>query len=175
MRAVIQRVTHASVRSHPDTPRERAASIDRGLAVLIGFEQNDPPDAPAFAADRIAGLRIFPDENGRMNLALTDLNALEPPQGAVLAVPNFTLAARTGKGRRPAFTAAMPPDPAHEAFHAFTTALADRLPKAPLAQGHTEATRGPVAMGLFGAHMLVNIQNDGPVTIVLEHPNPPTA
>lgn len=170
MRAVIQRVNHASVRSNPDTPDERTASIGRGLAVLIGFEQNDHPDAPRDAADRIAGLRIFPDDQGRMNLALTDLNSLDPPQGSVLAVPNFTLAARPGKGRRPAFTAAMPPDPARQAFHTFTNALADLLPTAPAAHGHHDAVIGPVAVGRFAAHMLVDLQNDGPVTIILEHP-----
>jgi D-tyrosyl-tRNA(Tyr) deacylase len=169
MRAVAQRVSTATVTSHADDPdRAIAASIATGLAVFIAFHRDDPPDTPEWAADRIAKLRVFSDDRGRMNRALTDLARDHPPKGQVAAIPNFTLAADGEKGRRPSFTNAMPPEDAAAAFDRFAHALAQALANNPAAEGPPAVTRGPVALGVFASHMRIHAANDGPVTITIQ-------
>jgi D-tyrosyl-tRNA(Tyr) deacylase len=159
MICVVQRVAAASV----EVDGRTVASIQRGLAVLVGVHTLDTDADADWSAQRLAGLRVFPDPDGKMNLAVTQL---PPPQAhapRILFVPNFTLCAAAGRGRRPSFVDAMAPDAARRLF--------DRL-----AEGL--AASGPgVATGLFGADMLVTLANDGPVTILLDShrhlPRPP--
>lgn len=125
------------------------ASIGPGLVALVGCQVGDGADTIRWMADRIARLRIFPDAHGRMNLALVDQSP-----GRVLLVPNFTVACVAERGRRPGFERAMPPEEARAAF--------ERLAEW-LAQDGLE-----VHTGRFGAHMHVELCNDGPVTFVLE-------
>ncbi len=144
MRIVLQRVTRAAVRVDGRT----VAEIPQGLAALIGFCQGDTDTQIRYLADKVAHLRIFADDAGRMHRSVRDVG------GAVLAIPNFTLAADTRKGRRPSFDPAMPPPEAESAFDRFCDLLA--------------ACDVPVARGVFGAHMQVVLANDGPVTLILE-------
>ncbi len=144
MRIVLQRVTDASLRIDGQT----RACIETGLVALVGFWKGDTDDQIRFLADKVANLRIFPDQHGRMNHSVRDID------GAVLAVPNFTLAADARKGRRPSFDHAMPPDEAAPAFERFCDLLAS----------HGVGLQ----RGVFGAHMLIHLTNDGPVTIILE-------
>ncbi len=144
MRAVIQRVARAGVAVDGET----VGQIGRGLAVLVGFTDGDGARQIDWMARKIAGLRIFEDEMGKMNLALADV------AGAVLVVPNFTLYGDTSKGRRPSFTQAAAPEQAEQLFDQFVAALRE--------QGVT------VAEGEFGAAMQVDILNDGPVTLILD-------
>jgi D-aminoacyl-tRNA deacylase len=127
-------------------------SIALGWAILLGIgAQDDEADAVRLA-DRIAGLRAFADEQGRMNRSLREVG------GAALVIPNFTLYADTEQGRRPSFVAAMRPERARELVDRFVEAL---------------STLGvPVATGQFGAHMVVELVNDGPVTFVLSTDRP---
>jgi D-tyrosyl-tRNA(Tyr) deacylase len=163
MRAVIQRVLRASVISRVGEPNETRGGIDRGLVVLIGFTAGDEAGVEAWAADRIAGLRIFEDDAGRMNL---DVRAIG---GGVVAVPNFTLVADPAKGRRPGLSDAMPPAEAAKRFDAFVAELRRLLgPQALAASGDAEVVEASVAAGVFGSHMRVDLSNDGPVTMVLE-------
>ncbi len=129
--------------------------IAAGLAVLAGLFQGDTEADLAWSADKIAGLRIFPDEQGKMNRSVKDIG------GGVLLIPNFTLAGDARKGRRPGFDRAMRPETASPMF--------DRLCELVAAHGPT------VQRGVFRAHMVVTLSNDGPVTLVLdsrEHPDP---
>ncbi len=146
MRCVIQRVSSARV----DVEHQTVGSIGRGLLVLAGIAATDTEKDLAWSAAKIATLRIFEDEQGRMNLAAADIG------GAILAVPNFTVAGDAQKGRRPSFDTAMPPDRAEPMFAHFVELLR--------AQGV------PVETGRFRAHMEVHLINDGPVTIVIESP-----
>ncbi len=148
MRMVIQRVTSASV--HVDgSPR---GVIAHGLAVLVGFAAGDQASALPWAAEKLAGLRIFTDPQDKMNLSVQDVG------GAVLLIPNFTLAGDAVKGRRPSFDRAMRPGEASVMF--------DRL-------GDLLAEKGVhVERGVFRAHMVVSIVNDGPVTLVIDVPQP---
>ena len=144
MRAVVQRVTTASV----STTDGVAGSIGVGLAVLVGAsDQDDESDAIA-VADKLVGLRIFADEAGKMNRSVADVG------GAVLIVSQFTLLADIRKGRRPSFVHAAEPARAD----ALVQTVVDRI------GGHGV----PVETGEFGAHMVVDIVNDGPVTIVID-------
>ena len=144
MRAVVQRVTTASV----STTDGVAGSIGVGLAVLVGAsDQDDESDAIA-VADKLVGLRIFADEAGKMNRSVADVG------GAVLIVSQFTLLADIRKGRRPSFVHAAEPTRAD----ALVQTVVDRV------AGHGV----PVETGEFGAHMVVDIVNDGPVTIVID-------
>lgn len=144
MRIVLQRVTRASV----DVDGKTTGRIAAGLLALVGVaEDDDDADARA-AAGKIAGMRIFPDAHGKMNLSVAEAG------GAVLLVSQFTLLGDVRKGRRPAFTAAAPPDRAVQILDALSDAI--------------EATGLPVEHGRFGAHMVVDIVNDGPVTIVFD-------
>jgi D-tyrosyl-tRNA(Tyr) deacylase len=144
MRAVVQRVSEASV--HVDG--HVVAAIGRGLLVLVGIAPDDGEEEAAFLARKVAGLRIFEDTAGKMNLSLGDV------QGAVLAVSQFTLYGDVRRGRRPSFTAAAPPEQAEPLYQRFCTLL--------------EQEGVPVARGMFQAHMAVRLVNDGPVTLWLD-------
>jgi D-aminoacyl-tRNA deacylase len=144
MRALLQRVNHAAV-TVDDAVIGRC---DGGLLVYVGvFDGDDAADAEKLA-DKIAALRIFEDECGKMNHNVRDA------RGGILAIPNFTLAADTRKGRRPSFGPAAKPDQASELFDAFIAAL--------------EASGCGVQTGRFGAHMLIDSQANGPVNIILD-------
>lgn len=144
MRAVIQRVSAASVTVEGAV----VGQIGRGLLVLLGVGQADAEREAELFAEKIANMRIFPDDAGRFNRSLLDVG------GAALVVSQFTLYADTRRGRRPSFTDAAPPELAAPLVDAFAAAL---------------RRRGlVVASGVFGAHMLVALENDGPVTIVLD-------
>lgn len=143
MKCVIQRVSQARVIVGARTVGE----IGRGLLLLVGVEKGDPVETIETAARKIARLRIFSDEAGKMNLAVGEID------GAILAVSQFTLAASIEKGRRPSFTGAEDPERASELFDYFVEALR--------AEGHHVET------GEFGAMMQVELVNDGPVTFVL--------
>lgn len=144
MRVVLQRVTRASV----TIDGQETAAIGRGYLLLVGFTQADTADAVAWMAEKIAHLRLFPDEAGRMNLSLDAVD------GAVLVVSQFTLYGDARKGRRPSFVDAAGPDQAVPLYEAFLAALRE--------QGLR------VAAGVFGAMMAVELVNDGPVTLLLK-------
>lgn len=144
MKAVIQRVTEASVSVGDET----VGRIGPGLVVLLGVAQGDTATDACRLAEKTAGLRIFSDAEGRFNLSLLDTG------GEALVVSQFTLLADSRKGRRPSFTGAAPPEEAEPLVGEYENALR-RL-----------GVR--VAGGRFGAHMQVEILNDGPVTIILD-------
>lgn len=144
MRAVIQRVSHASV----TVAGERLSEIGQGLVVLLGVAAGDSAEDAQRLARKTAELRIFSDADGRFNLSLLDVG------GEALVVSQFTLLADTRKGRRPSFTGAAPPEEAEPLVEAFAAALREAGIE--------------VGMGRFGARMLVEIHNQGPVTIVLD-------
>jgi len=144
MRAVLQRVTRASVTVEGQT----IGQIDRGLVVLLGVEQNDTEADAHQLADKAIQLRIFDDADGKMNLALTDVG------GAMLVVSQFTLLGDCRKGRRPSFIQAAAPELAERLYETFVAAVG--------VQGI------PVATGKFRAVMQVELVNDGPVTILLD-------
>ena len=143
MRAVVQRVSSASVTVDGATVGEIAA----GLLVLLGVAAGDGPDDADRLARKIARLRIFESRDGKLDLSIIDSG------GEALVVSQFTLLADTTKGNRPGFSAAARPDVARPLCDRFCAALA--------------AEGVPVATGAFGAHMQVELVNDGPVTIVL--------
>ncbi len=144
MRVVLQRVARAVVRVDGRVVGE----IERGFLVLAGFTAGDTDDTVAWMAEKIAGLRVFPDDEGKMNRALDEIG------GAALVVSQFTLYGDARKGRRPSFVDAAPPAVAEPLYEG----LADAL-----------TARGiPVARGVFGAVMAVELVNDGPVTLILE-------
>jgi D-tyrosyl-tRNA(Tyr) deacylase len=143
MRAVVQRVSHASV----STADSIVGTIGRGLVVLVGIASGDETADIEYIASKIRELRVFPDENGKMNRSLAEAG------GQLLVVSQFTLMGDVRKGRRPAFDGAAPPDRARTTFEA----LLDRL-----------RAGGPVETGVFQAHMDVALNNDGPVTVLLD-------
>jgi D-tyrosyl-tRNA(Tyr) deacylase len=145
LRVVLQRVKEASV----TVAGEEISSIEQGLLLLVGVAKGDGEPEADWLAEKIAGLRIMADEEGKINLSLRDTG------GAVLAVSQFTLLADTRKGKRPSFVGAAPPDEATRLFDYFC----ERLRTAGVDQVET---------GRFGAMMDVALVNDGPVTIVLE-------
>ena len=146
MRVVLQRVSRAEVR----VDGRVTGKIGVGLVVLAGFAPTDT-DAPiAWMAEKILGLRLFGDAEGKMNRGLAEV------QGAVLVVPQFTLYGDASKGRRPSFIAAAPPEQAIPLYERFVALLRDK------------AAGIPVATGEFGAMMEVELVNDGPVTLILE-------
>jgi D-tyrosyl-tRNA(Tyr) deacylase len=148
VRAVVQRVSRAKV----DVGSATVGAIDAGLCVLLSVgPEDDEAVAQRFAA-RIATLRIFPDAGGRMNLDLAAAG------GDMLVVSQFTLHADTSRGHRPSFIRAAAPDRAAELYEAFVAALRQL--------GHRVET------GMFGAHMAVDLVNDGPVTLVLTSAEP---
>lgn len=144
MKALLQRVSRASV----VVGGEVIGEIGAGLLILLGVAQGDSEADARYLANRVANLRIFSDSAGRFNLSLLDV------LGQALVVSQFTLLADTRKGRRPSFTAAAPPDVAEPLVEHFVGLLR---------QGGID-----VATGQFGAHMMVELVNDGPVTIMLE-------
>jgi len=145
MRVVVQRVVRGSV----EVEGGLVSQIERGLVVLVGVTHTDGVAEAGRLAEKVAHLRIFEDPAGKMNLSVLDVG------GAILVVPQFTLYASARRGRRPDLIAAAPP--------AVAEPLVDRFAQALCAQGV-----GRVCSGVFGAHMLVRIWNDGPVTIVLD-------
>ena len=128
---------------------ERVSEIGAGLLLLVGVAEGDGETEADWLAEKVAGLRIFRDEEGKMNLSVRDVG------GGVLAVSQFTLLADTRKGKRPSFVHAAPPEKAEPLFDYFCERL-------------REAGLSPVQTGRFGAMMDVALVNDGPVTIVLE-------
>ena len=149
MKLVVQRVSRAAVRIGGET----VGQIDRGFLVLFGAEVGDTAAAAEEAARKVAGLRVFEDAAGKMNLALADV------RGGVLAVSQFTLAADLSRGRRPGFERALRGAEAEPLYERFVSALK--------AQGLTVAT------GVFGATMDVELVNEGPATFLLELPPGP--
>lgn len=148
MRAVVQRVAEAWLDVVEAGESRRVASIGRGLVVLVGAVQGDGDADAMWTAGKVAGLRIFQDAAGKMNLALGDV------QGSVLLVPNFTLAGDARHGRRPSFDRALAPSEA--------LALFDKV------AGLLRRDGVPTQTGVFGADMRVGLVNDGPVTLVLD-------
>lgn len=144
MRAVVQRVRSARV----EVDGEVTGAIGRGLLVLLGVGQGDTDKQAAWLAEKIAGLRIFEDADGKMNLSVQDIG------GSVLVVSQFTLYGDCRKGRRPSFTEAAPPDVADRLYQVFVS--------------HLRALGVPVETGVFQAHMDVHLVNEGPVTIIVE-------
>ncbi len=144
VRVVAQRVSSASVTVGGQT----IAGIGTGLALLVGVRRGDDEQAAERVADKVAVLRVFEDANGKMNLSCREAG------GDMLAVSQFTLYGDARKGRRPSFIEAEDPVPAEALFQHFVQRL--------------ESHGYSVAQGIFGAHMLVSIENDGPVTILLD-------
>ncbi len=143
MRVVLQRVARARV----TVGGEVVGAIERGLLLLVGVGRGDDPDDSERLAEKIAGLRVFEDDDGKTNLALADVN------GEVLVVSQFTLYGDVRKGRRPSWTDAEDPGVAAERVETFAQALEGRGIR--------------VARDVFGAHMEVELLNDGPFTLIL--------
>ncbi len=148
MRAVIQRVTFGKV----SVDGQDVASIVNGLVILLGVGPEDTQAIAAELAAKVATLRIFQDEEGKMNLSCLDVG------GQAIVVSQFTLFADTRRGRRPSFTGAGKPEVAAPLVDYFAACL------------HAQGL--PTQTGVFGAHMVVELKNDGPVTIILECPQP---
>ena len=144
LRAVVQRVSQGSVL----VDGEVAGAVERGLVVLLGVSVDDALEDALYLADKIAHLRVFDDESGKMNLSLVDTG------GGILSVSQFTLFGDCRKGRRPNYMGAAGPEDALSLYQAFNEALRSK-----------DIT---VATGVFGAHMVLQITNDGPVTIILD-------
>jgi D-tyrosyl-tRNA(Tyr) deacylase len=145
VRAIIQRVTQATVTVDNQTVGE----IGLGLLILLGIEPADTPEDIEWLGGKIVRLRIFPDADGAMNRSLTECD------GQALVVSQFTLFANTKKGNRPSFIRAAPPEFAERMYIDFCRSLEELLGK-------------PVQRGVFGAHMSVQLTNDGPVTIWID-------
>jgi len=148
VRAVVQRVSRASVKVEGKT----VGSCGPGLLVLVGAHKEDTEQSATKLADRIAGLRIFNDEEGKINLSLDQID--NDGSAQVLAVSNFTVYGDAHKSRRPSFMAAAPYDEGERLYNTFVSALRD--------QGLN------VEEGTFGAMMEVDLLNDGPVTLVID-------
>lgn len=146
MKAVIQRVTSASVAVEGKT----VGAIRHGILVLLGVEKGDQEAQADWLAEKIANLRIFEDEAGKMNLSVLDT------RGGILAVSQFTLAGNCSKGRRPSFDTAALPGEANELYQYFVATI--------------RKCGVPVESGIFQADMQVSLTNDGPVTFILESP-----
>ncbi|MFL7839408.1 MAG: D-aminoacyl-tRNA deacylase [Candidatus Promineifilaceae bacterium] len=149
MRALIQRVTNASV----TVDNQVVGRIGKGFMILLGVTHSDSEAEAQWLARKIAGLRVFDDEDGKMNAALADVD------GEILVVSQFTLYGDARKGRRPSYTDAARPEQAEPLVDYFV----DQLRR----MGYN------VASGVFGAHMDVEIHNDGPVTLMVEREAPP--
>jgi len=147
MRALIQRVSQASVR----VQKEEVGACRRGFLILLGVGPEDSEKDAQWLARKIAGLRVFPDESGKMNLSLLDI------QGEALVISQFTLYGDCRKGRRPSFVGSAPPELAKPLYEKFSTLLAN--------EGIS------VANGIFAADMQVELTNDGPVTLMIESPS----
>ncbi|MCB2228113.1 MAG: D-tyrosyl-tRNA(Tyr) deacylase [Desulfarculaceae bacterium] len=144
MRAVVQRVSRASV----EVEGQVVGSIGPGLMVLLGVSQEDGPEQASWLANKIAGLRIFPDDNDKLNLSVSDTG------GEVLVVSQFTLWGDCAKGRRPSFVRAAGGEAAEPLYEAFVAEL-----------NHLGLT---TATGVFGAMMEVSLVNSGPVTLLVD-------
>lgn len=145
MKAVIQRVISSSVTVNGEVH----SHIGKGLLVLVGFEKGDKREFVDFLADKLINLRIF-DKDGKMSLSVKDTG------GEVLLVSQFTLAGDTSKGRRPDFTKSLHPEVAKECYNQLVSAV------------QRELGTDRVRTGVFGGRMVVSIENDGPVTIVID-------
>lgn len=146
MRAILQRVTQGSV----TVENKVVANIGLGYVILLGIGPEDTPELARELAEKSAYLRVFEDEAGKMNLSLLDVG------GATIVVSQFTLYADTSRGRRPSFINAAKPELAEPLVEVFAARLRE--------------LGIPTQQGVFGAHMVVDIRNDGPVTILLELP-----
>jgi len=144
MRAVVQRVESSEVIVN----NEITGKIGKGLTVLLGVEEGDTDEDARYMADKIVNLRIFEDENDKLNLSVKDVG------GEIIAVSQFTLLGDCRKGRRPNFMAAARPEKALELYNKFTS--------------FCKNAGVNVATGIFQAHMMVKINNDGPVTILID-------
>ena len=144
MKAVVQRVSSARV----EVDGEITGEIARGLLVLLGVAKEDQENDAAWMAEKVVGLRIFEDGEGKMNRGLLDV------EGALLAVSQFTLLGDSRKGRRPSFLDAAPPEEAEALYRTFVT--------------KTRSLGAKTETGKFQAHMAVHLVNDGPVTILLD-------
>jgi D-tyrosyl-tRNA(Tyr) deacylase len=144
MRAVVQRVKSASV----TIGQEEVAVIDKGLVVFLGVEIGDNIADASYLAEKVVTLRIFEDEDGKMNKSLRDID------GELLVVSQFTIMGDVRRGRRPSFTQAAPPEEAEKLYNDFVDICRGKITK--------------VVTGRFQAEMLVKIFNDGPVTILLD-------
>lgn len=144
MKAVLQRVSKGSV----TVDGKVVGQIAGGLVILVGVEPSDGEAECSYLAGKIADMRIFGDENGKMNLSVKDVG------GSCLVISQFTLMADWKKGRRPAFTSAAPPDQANKLYEHFCSCL--------------EQQAVPVQKGIFAADMKVELTNDGPVTLILD-------
>lgn len=147
MKAVIQRVREASV----NIDGQERGRIGNGLVILLGVAEGDSFKDVDYLAEKVCNLRIFDDEEGKLNLSLID------KKGEILVISQFTLLGDTGKGRRPSFDNAAPPEKARELYQNFLKILRDKGLK--------------IETGVFGSRMLVNIYNDGPVTFIVESPH----
>ncbi len=147
MRVLLQRVTYGRVTVNGETTGE----IDRGFVLLVGITHSDTQKEADWLANKVAGLRVYEDADGKMNLSLADVG------GEILAVSQFTLYGDARKGRRPSFTDAARPETAEPLFNYFCDQLRQK-------GFHVET-------GIFGAMMQVVIHNDGPVTLMLEREN----
>lgn len=145
MRAIVQRVSTAKV----SIENRINGQIDSGLLVLLGIAQGDTAEDGEWLAQKIAKLRIFPDDTGQMNHSVTDIG------GGILVVSQFTLFASTRKGTRPSFNAAAAPELAESLYNTFVTQMTVTLGR-------------PVATGRFAAMMQVALVNDGPVTLIVD-------
>ena len=144
MRAVVQRVTESSV----TVDGQITGATDEGLVVLIGVEKGDTDKDAGYIADKVSGLRIFEDENEKMNLSVKDVG------GSILAISQFTLLGDVRKGKRPSFITAEDPEIANRLYQQVCENIRNQSIK--------------VETGIFQAHMLVKINNNGPVTILLD-------
>ena len=144
MRSVVQRVSRGVVR----VDRQVVGEVGHGLLVLLGVAGDDGPDDARWTADKLAQLRIFEDDAGKMNRSVQDVG------GGVLLVSQFTLLGDARKGNRPSFVEAAPPDRASALYEEVASLL--------------RARAVPVAQGVFRAHMEVELVNDGPVTLILD-------
>lgn len=144
MRAVVQRVTDADV----TVENKVTGAIGKGFVVLLGVEENDTAADADYMVDKITGLRVFEDNEGKMNLSMIDVG------GELLAVSQFTLLGDVRKGKRPSFSHAAKPEQAKVLYDYFTAKVREKGIK--------------VGEGIFQAEMLVRINNDGPVTILLD-------
>lgn len=149
MRAVVQRVAEASVRVKDEMEQlQEKDSIKKGLVVLLAVGREDGEEDAEYLAEKVSNLRVFPDENDRMNLSVLDVG------GEMLVISQFTLYGDCRKGRRPDFTLAASPETAKALYEKFIESVRAKGVK--------------VKSGEFQAHMLIDIHNDGPVTMLLE-------
>lgn len=148
MKAVIQRVSRASVQVN----NKLVSEINTGLLIFLGITHDDVHNDIEWLSNKIAGLRIFNDSDGIMNLSVNDID------GGVMVVSQFTLHAKTKKGNRPSYINAAKPEQANALYEDFKKAMALLI-------------KTPIASGIFGADMKVQLDNDGPVTIIIDTKN----